>query len=177
MALQKEEKEQLVTLLEKIENTEIKGEIWHQLVKKFITVPIELCVLDKENKILMVYRKDQEFDGYHLPGSVVNDWETVEEALVRLVKKEITDDIGIEITNPLAIGWVDSPKDSWPSDPSTRHGVLLLHVARFQGVFTPKDGVNFFAFDELPENTLGCHKFLIPFFERYVNNNLPVLGK
>lgn len=177
MALNENEKKQLSSLLEKIENTEIRGEIWHQLVQKFITVPVELCVLDDQNRFLMVYRKDREFDGYHMPGSVVNDWETVDEACFRLVKKEITDDIGIEISGLESVGWIDSPKDAWPSDPSTRHGVLLLHIARFHGEFIPREGVDFYSFDAIPENTLGCHRFIIPFFERYIKTGKPILGK
>ena len=177
MSLNQQEKNELVRLLEKVKNTEITGEVWHQLVKKFITVPIELCVLDDENNFLMIYRKDREFDGYHLPGSVVNEWETVSEALARLIKKEIVDDLGINVDGVEPIGWLDSPKDVWPSDPSTRHGVLLLHIARFHGIFLPREGVGFYSFETVPENTLGCHKFIIPFFERFLKNKEPILGK
>lgn len=53
LPLKEEEKQQLAGLLERIKNTEIKGEIWHQLVKKFITVPIELCILDKQNRVFL----------------------------------------------------------------------------------------------------------------------------
>ncbi|MBP9866836.1 MAG: NUDIX hydrolase [Candidatus Pacebacteria bacterium] len=177
MALNEEEKKELVVLLDKIENKEIRGSVWHSLVKKFITVPIELCIFDEQNRILLVYRKDSEFDGYHMPGSVVNDWETVEEAKERLIREEITIPLGIEISEVEAIGWLDSPKDSWPGEPSTRHGILLLHVARYKGIFIPKEGTNFFALSELPDNTLGCHRFIIPFFERYLKTGQIVLGK
>lgn len=177
MSLNEIEKKELVILLEKIENTEIRGEIWHQLVKKFITVPVELCILDDQNRVLLVYRKDREFDGYHMPGSVVNDWETVDEALARLVQSEIVNDIGIEITEPKSIGWIDSPREVGPAEVSTRHGVCLLHVARYCGNFEPKDGVGFYAFDAVPNNVLGCHKYLIPFFKKYLEDGQPILGK
>lgn len=177
MALNEKEKKELVILLEKVESTEIKGDIWHQLVKKFITVPIELCILDDDNRIFMVYRKDREFDGYHMPGSVVNDWETVEEAKARLVKGEINDGAGIEITEPISIGWLDSPKDAGPAEPSPRHGVLLLHIAYFHGTFSPREGMGFFPLDNIPENTLGCHKFLVTFLRKYLEDSSPILGK
>lgn len=177
MALNEKEKQDLVVLLEKIENTEIRGEIWHQLVKKFITVPVELCILDNQNRVFLVYRKDREFDGYHMPGSVVNDWETVDEARKRLVRDEVIIGAGIEITEPEPIGWMDSPKDAGPTEPSPRHGILLLHIARFHGDFQPRDGMGFYSLDSIPENTLGCHKYLFPFLKRYLEDSKPILGK
>lgn len=177
MSLTDQEKKELVVLLEKIENTEIRGEIWHQLVKKFITVPVELCILDDNDRVFLVYRKDQEFDGYHMPGSVVNDWETVEEARARLIQDEVVTGAGIEITEPEPIGWVESVREAGPAEASTRHGVLLLHIARFRGDFIAREGMGFYAFDAIPSNTLGCHKYLIPFFERYLRDGKPILGK
>lgn len=177
MTLNVQEKEELAILLEKIENTEITGEIWHQLVKKFITVPIELCIFDDQNRIFLVYRKDREFNGYHMPGSVVNDWETVAEALKRLVKSEINNDAGIEITEPKSIGWLDSPRNIIPSETLTRHGILLLHVAYFHGTFPPQKGMGFYPLDVLPDNILECHRYLVPFLKRYLKDGHPILGK
>ena len=176
MSLNDSEKKQLASLLEKIDNTEIRGEIWHQLVKKFITVPVELCILDDMNRVFLVYRKDREFDGYHMPGSVVNDWETVDEAVLRLIRQEITEAVGIEITEPESIGWIDSPREATRREPSPRHGILLLHIARFHGEFTPREGMGFYSLDELPPNVLGCHLFALEFFRRYVDNGEPILG-
>ena len=176
MSLTENEEKELASLIEKAESIEIRGEIWHQLVKKFITTPIELCILDDEGKVFMVYRKDREFDGYHIPGSVVNDWETVEGACNRLVQSEIITDAGIEITEPKPIGWIDSPRDVWPDEVSTRHGISLLYIAYFHGEFLPKEGMSFFTFDSIPDNTLGGHKFLLPFFKRYLEDGKPILG-
>lgn len=73
MPLNEQEIIKLTDLLARVDNTQIKGDVWYELVKKFITVPIELCILDDQERVLLVYRKDREFDGYHMPGSVVND--------------------------------------------------------------------------------------------------------
>ncbi|HMO77677.1 MAG TPA: NUDIX hydrolase [Candidatus Paceibacterota bacterium] len=130
--------------MEKTDDTEIRGEIWHQLVKKFITVATELCILDNKNRVLLIYRKDREFDGYHLPGSVVNNWETGKGALSRLIFQEVTVGVGSDMTEPEPLGWLGSSKDAGPAEPSSRHGVLLLHVARFSDAFLPREVVAFY---------------------------------
>lgn len=165
--------------MKKIEPEEFRGDIWHTLVCKFVTVPIELCILNSKNQVFLVCRKDEDFDGYHIPGSVVNDWETVEEAKVRLVKTEIERDAGIFVSQPQSVGWIESPKILDGKPLSTRHGVLLLHMARVleDDSIILKEGSGFFDFDNLPANTLECHKFLLPFFKRHLETGEIILGK
>ncbi len=175
-SLSVEEKEQLAKLLERAESTDIKGDIWYEIVKKFITVPVELCVLDQENRVFLVYRKDQEFDGYHMPGTVVNDWETVNEARMRLVKGEVVRDAGFQVTPPESIGWLEVRRGEGPYENRTRNAVSLLHIAHLIGGFTPKEGLGFYPFDAIPENTLGSHKYLLQFFKRYLEDKRIILG-
>lgn len=175
--LDEDEKKEFVNLLEKVDNIQIRGEIWHQLVKKFITVPIELCILDDQDKVFLVYRKDREFDGYHMPGTVVNDWETVKEARLRLVNGEVIRDAGFQVSEPEPIGWIEVRRGDGAEENKTRNAVSLLHVSRLQGDFQKKEGIGFFAFDSLPENTLGCHKFLLRKFAQYLEDGEAVLGE
>ena len=175
--LDENDKEQLAHLLERAKNTDIKGEIWHQLVKKFITIPVELCVLDNENKVFLVYRKDREFDGYHLPGTIVNDWETVHDARVRLMQGEIQKDAGFMISYPESIGWIEVRRGEGECESRTRNTVALLHIARIQGEFTKNEGYGFYAFDDIPNGTLRDHKFILRYFKRYLENGHPILGE
>lgn len=174
--LQESDKVQLAKLLERAKNTDIKGEIWYQLVKKFITVPVELCVLDHENRVFLVYRKDREFDGYHLPGTIVNDWETVHDARLRLVQGEIKKDAGFDISYPEPIGWLEVRRGEGEYESRTRNTVALLHIARLVGDFTPQEGYGFYAFDDIPKNTLPDHKFILNYFRRYLENGHVILG-
>ncbi len=175
--LSEEEKVELSTLLERAKNTDIKGEIWYQMVKKFITVPVELCVLDKDNKVFLVYRKDREFDGYHLPGTIVNDWETVHDARVRLMEGEIKKDAGFTISYPESIGWLQVRRGEGENDSPTRNTVALLHIARLEGDFTPQEGYGFYMFDNIPKSTLKDHKFILRYFKRYLENGHIILGE
>lgn len=176
-SLDEEEKKQLAHLLEKVDNVQIRGEIWHQLVKKIITVPIELCITDENNNVFLVYRKDREFDGYHMPGTVINDWETVEEACNRLVKGEVIRDAGITISSPYSIGWLEVRRGLKEEESTTRNAISLLFTARLEGDFVPQEGKGFFSFDNLPENTLGHHKFILRYFRKNFEDGSIILGR
>jgi ADP-ribose pyrophosphatase YjhB (NUDIX family) len=175
--LDEDEKKELARLLEKVDNVQIRGEIWHQLVKKFITVPIELCIVDSNNKVFMVYRKDREFDGYHIPGTVINDWETVDQACARLVNGEVLRDAGFSITKPESVGWLEVRRGEGAEESKTRNAISLLYLARLDGAYEEKEGMAFFDFNSLPENTLGHHKFILRRFNQYLTDGEIVLGK
>ena len=175
--LREEEKELLAKLLERAESTDIKGDTWHEMVKKFITVPVELCVLDTENKVFLVYRKDREFDGYHLPGTVVTDWETVHDARLRIVTSEIKEHAGFDISYPESVGWIEVKRGTGPDCNPTRHTAALLHIAHQVSDFTPREGSGFYSFDNIPENTLPDHKFMLRYFKRYLENGQAILGE
>ncbi len=154
MSLEKDELKILTDLLSRIDNKQITGEVWHALVKKFPTVSLELIILDKEDRVFLVYRNDQEFCGWHYPGSVWNDWETVDERLERLIDREIIKDAGVKITKPYPIGWQAKYKDHG----TTRSTCGLFFVARLEGEFENREGYGFFAFSDLPKDTLPFHK-------------------
>ena len=106
MALNNEELSQLLDLLRRVNNTQIRGPVWHALIQVFPTVPLELIVLNDDNEVLLVYREDNEFKGWHHPGSVWNDWETIATRMQKLISGEIVKDAEIQITEPQSIGWV-----------------------------------------------------------------------
>ncbi|MDQ3017021.1 MAG: NUDIX domain-containing protein, partial [Bacteroidota bacterium] len=149
---------------------------WHELVKKFITVAIELCILDDQNRVFLVYRKDKEYDGYHMPGTVVNDWEGVLDAKKRLVEGEVAIQ-GLTITDPQPIGWLEVQRGNGPHTDHSRHGLSLLHVAHFSSTFVPKNGAGFYSFDALPKNTLISHRYLLKIYMKYVEDGKIVLGE
>jgi ADP-ribose pyrophosphatase YjhB (NUDIX family) len=177
MSLSEQEKKELSRLLGNIDSTDIRGEVWHQLVTKFITVPIELCILDKNNRVFLVYRKDKEYDGYHMPGTVINDWETVETACKRLVEGEVMRDAGLTISYPEPIGWVEVTRNLSSATYHPRHGIALLHIAHLKGGISSEGSHGFYDFGNLPENILECHKYLLGFYRRYLENGKVILGK
>ncbi len=177
MAINEKEKIILAKLIKKANNTQIKGDIWHELVKKFVTVSIELFITDKHNRVFMVYRKDREFDGYHIPGVRINHWETVDQACKRLIKNEIKPN-GLKITKMVPIGWFGVQKDNNLKNKSYyRNPIQLIHTAHYDGEFIEKKDIGFFQLGALPKNTLECQKLLIKRFKNFLKDNQIVLGK
>ena len=176
MALQKEELETLADLLHRIDNTQITGEVWHALVKKFPTVAIELIVLDKEQRVFLVYRNDREFKGWHYPGSVWNDWETIDERLERLIQREINSESGINISKPYPIGWGAEYKDSSKGSIVTRSTCCLYFVAFLKGEYINQEDRGFFSFSDLPEDMLPFHRHGLTKMQPYLFSLLKLSG-
>lgn len=176
MPLNTKELSELADLLAKVDDTQIKGEVWHKLIQKFMTVAVELCILDGQDRVFLARRSpdDMEFPGrpYHMPGTVVNDWEKVKEAILRLIKNEIQS-AGLEITEPEPIGWVEVSKGK----KMDRHEIGLLHIAHFRGTFPEREDMGFFPINNLPKDIINSHIFLIEKFKEYLKNGKPILGK
>jgi hypothetical protein len=171
MALNQEEKLQLTILLEKAVSTDIRGSLWHALVKIFPTVPIELIVLNERNEVFLVYRDDFEFKGWHHPGSVWNAWETIPERREKLVSGELTKNFGVTVTKPQPIGWMGvyrGIEEDGPNSNPTRVECSLVHIAYLTSVFINQQGASFFSLDDLPDNTLAHHKYILRRVKQYL---------
>lgn len=171
MALTDKETKKLVELLEKLQ-WPVPKEVFHVLTRKTITVPLELCVLDDQNRLLTFYRKDEEYDVHHTPGTVLRDNESVSEALKRLIASELVD---YNITGPENIGWVYvSRGNDYGQDPN-RHEVSLVFMARLAGKESGGSGI-FSPLDALPENILFAHHLMAKKLQQYLIDSKPILG-
>lgn len=144
------ETKQFAGLLEKAEWPLDPG-VFHALMGMSVSVPIELGAFDRNGKILMVYRDDFEFKGWHLPGTVLRDNKNVSGAITRLVRSEV----GVNVSAPIPLGWLESERDVHP----TRHAVGLLHVCLLEGEYAGKG--QFFDPENLPKDTLTHHKTIV----------------
>lgn len=175
--LNPEEKVQLTALLRKAGNGDLMGPVWHALVKIFPTVPLELMIFNKKKEIMLIYRKDDEFVGWHHPGSCFNDWETIPQRLAKLVQGEVVKGVGITISDPVNIGWIEAQRgDDADRGPSDRHAVSLIYSARLTSEFVPKGGVGFFPLSALPNDTLYHHKYILSRVAQYMNDGKIILG-
>jgi rhodanese-related sulfurtransferase len=172
MALKQTELNQLADLLRRVNNRQMRGAVWHALVTKVPTVPIELIVLDDQNRVLLVYRDDAEFKGWHHPGSVWNDWETIPERRQKLIEGEVINGIGIQITEPVSIGWMGVYRGNGPDNSFTRNACALMHTAYLIGEFTSSEKYRFFSFDEIPDDTLSHHKFMLRRVAEYLKTGV-----
>ena len=91
------------------------------------TKPIELtnlCLIYDENKILVHEREWRGEKGIIFPGDHVEDGESILESVVREMKEET----GLTIENPIPCGFKD-----WFNDDGSRYLVLLYKTNRFSG--------------------------------------------
>lgn len=170
MELTSLEKEELVRLLHKLE-WPLDREVFYALMPRIVSVPMELVVLDSRDRVLLIYRKDQEFDGYHMPGTVLRNNESVPVALERLIKTELPD---VKVSAPQNFGWLEITHGNTPGQNLTRHEVSLLWLARLEGAYHGK-GV-FKPLDSLPENLFSHHRLILQKAEGYLASKRPVLG-
>ena len=175
MALNDTQKEQLAVLLEKASNTDLRGRVWRALVQIFPTVPIELIILDDQGRAFLVYRHDDEFTGWHHPGSTWNDWETIPERRAKLVAGEIVKGAGlIGITEPKSIGWMGIYRGKGPGTNPTRHECSLVHLSHFHGTWEPREGMGFFPLDNLPADTLEHHRLILGRVKQFLVDGIPL---
>ncbi|MAF25468.1 hypothetical protein CL634_07850 [bacterium] len=172
MALSESDLTTLTVLLGKME-WPVDKSVFYWLVKRIVTVPIELCVLDSNGHVLMIRRDDNEYKGHHMPGVVLQGVDdSVLQALERLVQSDV---VGGNVSSPKPIGWVEIPRGFDPGQNQSRHEIALLHLCLLQGEYKGVGGV-FSRLDELPEDTLPHHRVLISRVKEYLVSGKIVLG-
>ena len=88
MALNESETLELVRLLGKLE-WPVGKKVFHALMRCVVSVPLELVVFGEGGHVLLIDRKDEEFNGWHMPGTVMRDSDSVSSALERLLQNEL----------------------------------------------------------------------------------------
>lgn len=172
MTLTQQETQTLIELLGKLE-WPLQKEVFHALMAKVVSVPIELCVLDGANRILTFYRKDHEYNCHHTPGTVLRNDENVSQAIKRLIESEL---VGYEITDPKNIGWVEVQRGNHYGGDPNRHEISLVFLAYLiKGEYSGGKGV-FSPLDALPEDILSSHRVMSGRVKQYLEDDKPILG-
>jgi len=98
-------------------------------------------ILQKEGKILLIRRAGRTFHNYWaLPGGIVEEGETVEEALTR----EMLEELGVEVTILDILGVYSKPNRD-PRD----HTISVVFICEYEG--KPEAGDDATTFGEFPE--------------------------
>jgi ADP-ribose pyrophosphatase YjhB (NUDIX family) len=154
--LSREEELQLISLLKRTKMP-VSYDLFLAIMSSFPSIPVELAVFNKEGEILLFNRIDDEFDGYHSPGTVLRNDDTVEVALKRLIEGELK---GLRLTEPISLGWHENIKGSGYFQNPTRHEISLIHVCEAIRKYNGEG--EFFSLDKLPKNMVPHHRKLVP---------------
>ena len=82
--------------------------IWRNLISLVPIPSVEVIITRTGKDFLLTYRKDKDWDGWHIPGGFILPRESIEDACKRVAKKELQIDVKFQkITT--AYSWPDSP--------------------------------------------------------------------
>lgn len=136
----------------------IPKELFHAIASGLKTTPVEMVPVTGDNRVLMNYRKDSEFTGWHFPGTVImRNTDSKQEAIKRL-RSELKK-VGVEISHTIEIGTSDVTKGNGPGENPTR-GELAIHFIAFidnEPDLTKSPLWKLFPINDLPKGTLSHH--------------------
>src|SRR5688500_9456234 len=111
-----EETKQLVTLLDKLRTDDLLPpnmpyDVW-KAIHRIVPIPTIEAIVTRDGKdFVLTYRKDNDWDGWHIPGSYMHYRESIEDGCKRIGQVEL----GIDIVFDKCIGaymWPDHPFSS-----------------------------------------------------------------
>ena len=157
-ALSEQETQTLVSLLGKVK-LPAPYLIFKALCKSVPLVAINIALMPDDDHILLTYRKDEFYDHWHIPGSILLTGEHPEkEAIPRVGKKEL----GIEIKNFQFMYYFNEFC-------LREHGIALLFKVNAHQ-YAPNDGT-YFHLDELPTRFLEEQRQEIEFLKSLRKNH------
>ena len=153
--LNEPEKKILKRLLQKME-WPLDRDVFYALVKSVATVGIECAVLDSVDRLLMIYRRDREYVGWHIPGTILRNAESISDAIRRIMTKELN---GTVISAPINIGWVETTRGTGPDQDPNRHVISLIFLTRLKQTYLGQG--KFFDIDNPPRGIINTHYRLL----------------
>ena len=149
--LTREEQEQFLSLIKKLGWKRTGKEVFEAFFSIFPFALCEIAVLREINgvpHVLLWYRDDEHYTGWHLPGGYILRGEETEETIRRVLMNET----GLQLQKAEFARYYNS----YPANaPVPNHQVALLFLCSADG--EPRQGT-FFPVDALPPDILSHHK-------------------
>ncbi len=142
--LSKKEEADLVRLLGKV-RLPASYPVFKALCKSVPMIAIDIAVMPDKDHVLLTYRDDEFFRGWHIPGSILLYKETIDHAIQRVIKSELK----IKVTKPKFLNY-------FSYGANREHGVALLFIAEPKGYLSVKDG-KVFPLSKVPKELLKVH--------------------
>lgn len=133
------------------EGEHIPEEAWLPLMNAMVTSWCEIAIVKKDgdsSKILLTYRKDKNWDGWHIPGGL---WKAQHPTFQDICNAVAKRELGVEVQylrNILTTKWTEHP---------FAHPLAIVCVCKAKGEISETDIVKFFARDEVPANIINAY--------------------
>lgn len=169
--LTNQENLELVRLLNKIE-WPVSADLFDAICGNMSINPVDLAILKKSTdgfKIFLIYRKDNFFDGWHIPGSVILPGRTIAMVLKDIIEREINiPEKGFDFK---FITFHQFMKGSNLGQcPRGQETELLYALFLEEDVRIETDEFRkFFPIEKPPENALSHHKTLLLSIRNYLS--------
>lgn len=137
-------------------NGKIPIEAFYAYCEAFVSPVVEIVPYRIKNnilEILLIYRKDKYYDGFHLPGSVMVPGRTSKETLKFLIASELGNKVNTGKINFLKID--DKMKGAGIGFDERGQDLKLLYACEINGEVL---GGKWFARENLPKNIIPEHQ-------------------
>lgn len=141
--LNKKEISQLQKLLSKIKYPELREEVFEALVKVVPFVACELVIVNNKKELLLTYREDEYWQGWHFPGGLMR----FNDSFAKRIREVAKNELGIRVKDYkflFPMNYTHSPRG---------HAVGLVFICITKD--KPKDG-RFFA--TMPKAIIKGHR-------------------
>lgn len=163
------EARQLTELLYKMKFP-VPEEVFCALCENLIMCSTELAVLRRGERgleILLTYRNDRYFKGWHITGTILLPGDTFESGANRVIKTEVKQ----KVTTPEFIDHFMAHKGT--GDHEYMRGQVFAHLFKCFLKEEYKGKGTFFPLDQIPEDTLPAHMYLISLVRKSTSVDLP----
>jgi 8-oxo-dGTP diphosphatase len=122
--------------------------VFEQVVAKAVCGIVELIVCNKAGKVLLTWRDDKFYYGWHIPGGFIGVGETIEQAITRIAKREV----GGPVKNAKFVGYFNYRK----LDPRS-HSLSLVHVCERETALSDGKFFSVAEIKKIPKKDLLYH--------------------
>ncbi len=142
-------------LLEKLPSLpNIPQELFVPIMSKNVPAFVDLAII-RNRKVLLTYRKDRYYIGWHFPGGLIRPGETFERTASRILLREV----GLRQGKIEMINAFNTPRDK------RFHWLSVFFICRF-AVGEPIDGE---WFSKCPHDIISAHRKLWSTIKPYLN--------
>lgn len=153
--LTNQEKEELVRLMRKAEFP-LPQDVFNAWCVNFTVPCIEFALVRNGvsgREIFLTHRADEFYNGWHIPGAVIQAGEKVKEVLKRVAQNELQ---GAQCT-PRFLSWFEYVKGTGVGKSMRGHTIALVFFAEAPNTLRESNVAKFFPLSEIPGDLISEH--------------------